>query len=93
MPRLTGTIVAGGAPAEGAYVQIQNFAGDFQAEVRTDAAGREASSSGPDIDQMTIPSLVGSRDGTACSYSSQARARRRTPSSSTSGSFTYGSLT
>jgi len=40
MPRLTGTIVAGGAPAEGAYVQIQNLAGDFQAEVRTDAAGR-----------------------------------------------------
>jgi hypothetical protein len=41
MPRLTGTIVvAGGAPAEGAYVQIQNLAGDFQGEVRTDAAGR-----------------------------------------------------
>lgn len=40
MPRLTGTIVAGGAPAEGAYVQIQNLAGDFQAEVRTDAMGR-----------------------------------------------------
>jgi uncharacterized protein (TIGR00290 family) len=40
MPRFTGTIVAGGAPAEGAYVQIQNLAGDFQGEVRTDAAGR-----------------------------------------------------
>jgi len=40
MPRLTGTIVAGCAPAEGAYVQIQNLGGDFQAEVRTDAAGR-----------------------------------------------------
>ncbi len=40
MPRLTGTIVASGAPAEGAYVQIQNLTGDFQAEVRTDAAGR-----------------------------------------------------
>jgi len=40
MPRLTGTIVAGGAPAEEAYVQIQNLAGDFQGEVRTDAAGR-----------------------------------------------------
>jgi hypothetical protein len=40
MPRLTGTIVAGGAGAEGAYVQIQNPAGDFQAEVRTDAGGR-----------------------------------------------------
>lgn len=40
MPKLTGTIVAVGAPAEGAYVQIQNLAGDFQAEVRTDAAGR-----------------------------------------------------
>jgi len=24
----------------GAYVQIQNLAGDFQAEIRTDAAGR-----------------------------------------------------
>jgi hypothetical protein len=40
MPRLIGTIVASGAPAEGAYVQIQNLAGDFQAEVRADAAGR-----------------------------------------------------
>jgi len=40
MPRLTGTIVAGGAPAEEAYVQIQNLAGDFRGEVRTDAAGR-----------------------------------------------------
>jgi hypothetical protein len=40
MPRLTGTITAGGAPAEGAYIQIQNVAGDFQAEVRSDAAGR-----------------------------------------------------
>jgi hypothetical protein len=39
MPRLTGTVVAGAA-AEGAYVQIQNLAGDFQAEIRTDAAGR-----------------------------------------------------
>jgi hypothetical protein len=27
MPRLTGTIVVGGAAAEGAYVQIQNLAG------------------------------------------------------------------
>jgi hypothetical protein len=40
MPKLTGTIAQGGAAAEGAYVQIQNLAGDFQAEVRTDAAGR-----------------------------------------------------
>ncbi|HYV02406.1 MAG TPA: carboxypeptidase-like regulatory domain-containing protein [Actinomycetota bacterium] len=40
MPGLTGTIVVGGAAAEGAYVQIQNLAGDFQAEIRTDAAGR-----------------------------------------------------
>jgi hypothetical protein len=40
MPRLTGTVVAGGARADGVYVQIQNLAGDFQAEVRTDAAGR-----------------------------------------------------
>lgn len=39
MPRLTGTIAALGAPADGAYVQIQNLAGDFQGEVRTDAAG------------------------------------------------------
>ncbi len=29
MPGLTGTIVVGGAAAEGAYVQIQNLAGDF----------------------------------------------------------------
>ncbi len=40
MPRLTGTIIVGGSPSEGAYVQIQNLAGDFQGEVRTDAAGR-----------------------------------------------------
>ncbi|HEY8201766.1 MAG TPA: carboxypeptidase-like regulatory domain-containing protein [Actinomycetota bacterium] len=40
MPKLTGTVVARGAPAEGAYVQIQNLAGDFQAEVRTDDAGQ-----------------------------------------------------
>jgi hypothetical protein len=39
MPRLTGVVVAGVAPADGAYVQIQNLAGDFQGEVRTDAAG------------------------------------------------------
>lgn len=39
MPRLTGTIAAGSAPADGAYVQIQNLAGDFQGDVRTDAAG------------------------------------------------------
>jgi hypothetical protein len=39
MPMLTGGVVAGGAPADGAYVQIQNLAGDFQGEVRTDAAG------------------------------------------------------
>jgi hypothetical protein len=40
MPKLTGTVVASGATAEDAYVQIQNLAGDFQAEVRTDAAGQ-----------------------------------------------------
>lgn len=40
MPKLTGTVVANGATAEDAYVQIQNLAGDFQAEVRTDAAGQ-----------------------------------------------------
>lgn len=39
MPRLTGIVLAGGAPADGAYVEIQNLAGDFQGEVRTDAAG------------------------------------------------------
>ncbi len=39
MPKLTGTIVAGGTPANGAYVQIQNLAGDFQGEVRTDMGG------------------------------------------------------
>jgi Protein of unknown function (DUF1416) len=40
MPKLTGNVVAVGEAAEGAYVQIQNLAGDFQAEVRTDVAGR-----------------------------------------------------
>ena len=40
MPRLTGTITARGGPADGAYVQIVNLAGEFQGEVRTDARGR-----------------------------------------------------
>lgn len=40
MPTLSGTVVAGGKPAEGAYVQIQNLDGDFQAEVKTDANGK-----------------------------------------------------
>ena len=29
-----------GAPAENAYVQLQNLTGDFQAEVRTGPAGK-----------------------------------------------------
>ena len=41
------TIVASGAPAEGAYVQIQNLAGDFQAEVRADAVGSIGAASDP----------------------------------------------
>ncbi|MGQ0669194.1 MAG: DUF1416 domain-containing protein [Actinomycetota bacterium] len=40
MARLTGTVFIEGSPADGAYVQIQNLAGDFQAEVRADAGGR-----------------------------------------------------
>ncbi|HXF56206.1 MAG TPA: carboxypeptidase-like regulatory domain-containing protein [Actinomycetota bacterium] len=40
MPRLTGTVRLGAAPADFAYVQLLNLAGDFQAEVRTDPAGR-----------------------------------------------------
>ena len=40
MARLTGTVRAGGRPADGAYVQIRNMTGDFQGEVRTDADGR-----------------------------------------------------
>lgn len=40
MPTLNGTVLAGGKPAEGAYVQIQNLEGDFQAEVKTDAEGK-----------------------------------------------------
>lgn len=40
MPRLTGTVRLGTTPADFAYVQILNPAGDFQAEVRTDRAGR-----------------------------------------------------
>jgi hypothetical protein len=40
MPRLTGTIVAGGAPAEGAVRPDPEPRRDFQGEVRTDAAGR-----------------------------------------------------
>jgi hypothetical protein len=40
MPRLTGVVLAGGWPAENAYVQLQNLGGDFQGEVRADAEGR-----------------------------------------------------
>lgn len=40
MPRLTGTVLAQGKPAEGAYVQLQNLKGDFQGEVRAFEQGR-----------------------------------------------------
>ncbi len=40
MARLTGTVVRGTGPAGGAYVQLQNLSGDFQAEVRTGPDGR-----------------------------------------------------
>ncbi len=40
MPRLSGTVMARGAPVEKAYVQIQNLTGDFQGEVRTDSEGK-----------------------------------------------------
>jgi hypothetical protein len=40
MARLTGTVSKGSAPADGAYVQLRNPGGDFQAEVRTGADGR-----------------------------------------------------
>ena len=40
MPALTGFVSAGGAPADNAYVQLQNLTGDFQAEVRTAANGK-----------------------------------------------------
>jgi len=40
MPRLTGSVISGGAPAENAYVQLQNLSGDFQAEVRTGTGGK-----------------------------------------------------
>jgi uncharacterized protein DUF1416 len=40
MPTLSGTVLAGDRPADGAYVQIRNLEGDFQGEVRTDAEGR-----------------------------------------------------
>ena len=40
MPRLTGTVLVGERPIEQAYVQVQNLAGDFQGEVRTDEEGR-----------------------------------------------------
>jgi hypothetical protein len=40
MARLTGTVSRGSAPADGAYVQLRNTGGDFQAEVRTGADGR-----------------------------------------------------
>ena len=40
MPALTGVVSAGGAPADNAYVQLQNLTGDFQAEVRTGTTGK-----------------------------------------------------
>jgi len=40
MARLTGTVSRGSAPADGAYVQLRNAVGDFQAEVRTGSDGR-----------------------------------------------------
>ncbi len=40
MPRLSGPVMARGAPVEKAYVQIQNLTGDFQGEVRTDSEGK-----------------------------------------------------
>jgi Protein of unknown function (DUF1416) len=40
MARLTGTVSRGSAPADGAYVQLRNLSGDFQAEVRTGEDGR-----------------------------------------------------
>ncbi|HEX9376914.1 MAG TPA: DUF1416 domain-containing protein [Actinomycetota bacterium] len=40
MARLTGTVSRGMSPADGAYVQLQNLGGDFQAEVRTGPDGR-----------------------------------------------------
>ena len=40
MPALTGVVSAGGAPADNAYVQLQNLTGDFQAEVRTRETGK-----------------------------------------------------
>ena len=39
MPRLTGTVRAGGTAADGAYVQLRNLTGDFVGEVRTDTDG------------------------------------------------------
>jgi hypothetical protein len=40
MPRLMGTVTKGSEPASGAYVQLRNLRGDFQAEVRTGDDGR-----------------------------------------------------
>jgi hypothetical protein len=37
---LTGTVLRGSLPADGAYVQLRNLVGDFQAEVRTGEDGR-----------------------------------------------------
>jgi hypothetical protein len=40
MARLTGVVSRGSAPADGAYVQLRNLGGDFQAEIRTTEDGR-----------------------------------------------------
>jgi len=40
MATLTGTVTRGAGPADGAYVQLRNQHGDFQAEVRTGEDGR-----------------------------------------------------
>ena len=40
MARLTGVVARSNAPAQGAYVQLRNLGGDFQAEIRTGEDGK-----------------------------------------------------
>jgi Protein of unknown function (DUF1416) len=47
MPTLTGTVRAADQPAQWAYVQVRNPAGDFQGEVRAGSDGRFTLYPGP----------------------------------------------
>ena len=65
MARLTGVVSRGSAPADGAYVQLRNLGGDFQAEIRTSEDGR--------FTFHPVPGSVRSGDGRAFACVSSQR--------------------